>query len=182
MELNRELTERVFLAKSVDDLKVVIGEFPDLVGCSRLALDRALLNLFNKRCSGNKDFAIRMLKGAIDGVDVPDVSRSAIFSSSSKNISLEDRSELIKSRVEKLIESSENYLEYLKFFKRDRELKALEASEDDICFSVLSSEIAICGKDHDSKARYIMRRTKEYIDNALSEGDTLYFNPEEVKS
>ena len=72
-KLNRDLTERMFKCQSNDDVKALIATGEDLSTVSRMAIDEVLKKVYNKRCTGVKEHAIEMLKGAAEGIDVPDV-------------------------------------------------------------------------------------------------------------
>lgn len=184
MKLDSVITEKMFKCATADDVKNILNSGADLTRCSRLSIDEVLARIFNKRCHGTKELAIRMLEGAINGVEVPDVNDAGLSYSESAQelgISPEERAEKIKIRVEEIAQTMPKYYAYLNRFKSDPQLKALGASEDDIRFSVLNSTVAICGQGVQSRKFYIMKRTDEYIAIAQKEGDILYFGQGDQK-
>lgn len=184
MKLNREITEKMFKCTNKEDVKEIVNSGANLTECSRLAIDEVLVKVFQKRCHGTKDLAIKMLCGAVNGQDVPDVNDSGIsYMEASENlgISPEERSAQIKARVETITQEMPKYYAYLPRFKSDPQLKALSASEDDIRFSVLNSDVAICGQGVQSHKFYIMKKTPENIAIAQKEGDILFFGEGESK-
>lgn len=178
MKLDRVITEKMFKCTSKEDVETILNSGADLNTCSRLAIDEVLAKIFSKRCHGTKELAIKMLEGSVKGFEVPDVNDAGVsYSEAAQDlgISPEERAAKIKENVERIAQEMPKYYSYLNRFKSDPQLKALGASEDDIKFSVLNSEVAICGQGVSSKKFYIMKRTPENIEIAQKEGDILYF-------
>ena len=72
MLLNKELTEKLLEATSVEQVREVV-EGNDLQAVSRIAINTALKKVFNRTCYGVKDTAIEMLVKLSRGEETEDV-------------------------------------------------------------------------------------------------------------
>lgn len=177
-KLDRELTEKLFKCASNEDVQAVLATGEDLLTASRMAIDEALKKVYNKRCTGVKEHAVEMLKGAANGVDVPDVSVTPNLNAPTKPqapaMDPEERMSRMKTRAEELVASAKDNFIRFNQLKRDAELKMLGFTEDDCKFVAKDNEKIVCGADSSSKL-YLMRRDQATMDDLSSKWGDRYF-------
>jgi hypothetical protein len=177
-KLNRELTEKLFKCVSNEDVQAVIATGEDLLTASRMAIDEVLKKVYNKRCTGVKEHAVEMLKGAATGVDVPDVAVTPNLNAPAKpevpTMDPEERMSRMKNRAEELVAGAkDNFIRFTQL-KRDAELKMLGFNEDDCKFVAKDNEKIVCGADSSGKL-YLMKRDQAVMDDLSSKWGDRYF-------
>lgn len=183
MKLDYTLTQNVFNCQTKEDIEALHKSGADFNACSRLALDEILGRIFKKKCHGTKALAIEMLVGCINGVEVADVNGEE---SGVPTIQSEDNSpaaqmdpdlrmQKIAERVDALVQAMPKYFEYSKKLTKDPELKMLGATDLDLKYVAMRSQVAICGQGVESKKYYLMKRNEENIKIAMAEGDNLFY-------
>lgn len=177
-KLNRELTERLFKCASNEDVQAILATGDDLLTASRMAIDEVLKKVYNKRCTGVKEHAVEMLKGAANGVDVPDVSVTPNLNAPARpevpTIDPEERMSRIKSRAEELVDNAKDNFIRMGQLKRDAELKMLGFTDEDCKFAAKDNEKIVCGADSSGKL-YLMRRDQSVMDELSSKWGDRYF-------
>ena len=177
-KLNRDLTERMFKCQSNDDVKALIATGEDLSTVSRMAIDEVLKKVYNKRCTGVKEHAIEMLKGAAEGIEVPDVAVTPNLNAPKKPeipaIDPEERMARLKTRAEELVFGSKDHFIRMGQLKRDAELKMLGFSDDDCKFVAKDNEKIVCGADSSGKL-YLMERNQATMDELSSKWGDKFF-------
>ena len=163
-KLNRELTERLFKCVTSEDVQAVIASGEDLLTASRMAIDEVLKKVYNKRCTGVKEHAVEMLKGAANGVDVPDVAVTSNLNAPAR----------LKNRAEELVANAKDNFIRMTQLRRDAELKMLGFNEDDCKFVAKDNEKIVCGADSSGKL-YLMKRDQAVMDELSSKWGDRYF-------
>lgn len=177
-KLDRELTEAMFKCESDEDVKVLLAKGADLNMVARLALDEVLKKVYNKRCTGVKEHAIKMLKGAANGVDVPDVAVTPNLNAPKKPeipaIDPEERMARIKTRAEELVFNAKDHFIRMGQIKRDAEMKMLGFGDEDCKLVAKDNEKIVCGADSSSKL-YLMERNQATMDELSSKWGDKFF-------
>lgn len=182
VKLNYELTEELMKCETEDSIKDMHARGVNFTECSRLAIDDVLHRIYKKKCNANKSKAVEMLVALLTGqyvdseIESPD-EFSVKYEDNSPSALMDpvERMAKIKDRVDLIVSNMPNYYEYNKKLIKDPELKLLGASEEDLKQVSLDSEVAICGQGWKTKKLYLMKRTEEYINIALKEGDNLFY-------
>lgn len=180
-KLDYELTRKLFECKDEADIKSLVESGADLETASRLSLDEVLAKVFNRTCHGTKDLAIKMLEGELRGEHIPDVADTNV--QYEKNVAVvnmdpEERKQRIKARLEDYTRVMPKYWEYSKKVIKDPELRVLGATEEDIKFASIGSEVVICGKDRSNKL-YICKNEPQYVEECLKADNVLYYTGDE---
>lgn len=179
MKLDRELTEKMFAAKTADDVKAIVESGADLSICSRMALDEVLTRIFKKRCTGLKELAVRMLEGAVRGEDIPDepVAPSLnppVPKPGVPSISPEERAERIKNRLLEICWNAKDHFIRFTQIRRDGDMKMLGATEEDMKLACKDHEKLVCGADSNGKI-YVMERNQQVMDDLSTKYGDKYF-------
>ena len=171
MKLNREITEKFFNCTSKEELAGIIEWASvngiDLITASRISIDEVLKKFFKKRCTGLKEHAVKMLVGAVNGEDVPDISTVPVLEipkavtfekyAEISKMTPEERSSKIRDRVTTMVnEKSDHFVRGFKLF-RDSELKLLSLNENDLKTLFCDHPTVVIGLDS-SKKIYAMKR------------------------
>lgn len=177
-KLNRDLTERMFKCQSDEDVKALIATGEDLLTVSRMAIDEVLKRVYNKRCTGVKEHAVEMLKGAANGVDVPDVAVTPNLNAPKKPeipaIDPEERMSRLKTRAEELVFSAKDHFIRIGQLRRDAELKMLGFSDEDCKVVAKDNAKIVCGADSSGKL-YLMERNQATMDELSSKWGDKFF-------
>lgn len=180
MKLDRELTKKMFDAKTADDVKAIIATGADLNTISRMALDEVLNRIFKKRCTGLKELAVRMLEGAVRGEDIPDVPVAPSLNPPPAprpgipNLTPEERAERIQNRLLEIVWNAKDHFIRFTQIRRDGDMKMLGATEDDMKLVCKDHEKMVCGADSNGKI-YVMERNPEVMEALSSKYGDKYF-------
>lgn len=181
MKLDRELTEKFFSCKSAEEVAKVVSEAEaagkNLESASRISIDEVLNKFYHKRCTGTKSHAVTMLKGAIIGQDVPDVSLTPTVSTAprmtldqyAKELSAEgdERIALLKEALEEAMNNQKKYYEYTdKILERNPRLRALRATDAEMAEIGKTSLVFVAGKAQDGRY-YLMKREPKRMEDAV---------------
>lgn len=177
-KLDRELTEKLFKCQTKEDVQAVVASGADLLSASRMALDEVLKKVYNKRCTGVKEHAVEMLKGAVNGVDVPDVAVTPSLNAPAKptipTMDPEERLAKLKARAEELVFNAKDHFIRIGQIKRDAEMKMLGFSDEDCKLAAKDNEKIVCGSDSSGKL-YLMERNQATMDELSSKWGDKFF-------
>lgn len=119
-----------------------------------------------------------MLKGAANGVDVPDVAVTPNLNAPAKpevpTMDPEERMSCLKNRAEELVANAKDNFIRMTQLRRDAELKMLGFNEDDCKFVAKDNEKIVCGADSSGKL-YLMKRDQAVMDELSSKWGDRYF-------
>lgn len=181
MKLDRELTEKLFNCATVEDLTAVVNEADtlgkDLKTASRISIDEVLNKFYHKRCTGTKEHAVNMLRGAIRGEDIPDVSTTPSLTPTpaitldqyAKELAAEgeERMALIKESSEEAVSAMKKYYDYTdKIMAKSPRLRALRATDDELAEVGKTSLVFVAGRDKEGKI-YLMKREPKRMEDAI---------------
>lgn len=188
MKLNRELTEKLFQATTNEDVLAIINnpEY-DLNEASRMALDNVLRTIYDKKCVGTKSTLIEMIKGASQGIDVPDVAVTPDINTAPPTpakkkvvqqvtaLDPEERAAKVRARIEAMVNEAPDHFVRINKFKRDAELKSFGFSEQDCKTAASHNETIVCGADSSGKL-YVMYRNQTVMDELSTKYGDTYFD------
>lgn len=181
MKLDRNLTESLFNCTTAEDLQSVINDAlnagKDLNTASRISIDEVLNKFYHKRCTGTKEHAVKMLIGAINGQDIPDVSTtpsltptpSITLDQYAKELAAEgeERMALLKESADEVVSAMKKYYEYTdKLMAKSARLRALRATDDELAEIGKTSLVYVAGRDKDGKI-YLMKREPKRMEDAI---------------
>lgn len=177
-KLDRELTEKLFKCQTKEDVQAVVASGADLLNASRMAIDEVLKKVYNKRCTGVKEHAVEMLRGAVNGVDVPDVAVTPNLNAPAKpavpTMDPEERAAKLRARAEELVFDAKDHFIRSASIKRDAEMKMLGFSEEDCKLVAKDNEKIVCGADSRGKL-YLMERNQAKMDEMSSQWGDKFF-------